>query len=314
MRGFLTRLFLAAACVGAFSAAEQPSASARPADWDCAQTPFFTPHIVPDGELSVLNSITQETLPEDPSVVSTYKLGMVKILPGQFKLGSPASEAKRERFEGPVQDVTIGYAFEIGQYEVTFDDWDTCLAGGGCDGYRPEDQGWGRGARPVINISWNDTQTYMRWLNSVTGLNYRLPSEAEWEYAARAGTVTPFYTGRVIDPSQANFNGQFPYLAGKKGIYREKTLDVGTFDPNPWGLYDVAGNVFEWTQDCWSPSHKGAPNDGSARLDGDCQFRIMKGGSWVAHAFHIRTAKRTRYTTDFRYEDYGFRLARTLAE
>lgn len=285
-------------------------AGGLPADWDCAAGPMGFPRVVPKGELPVPPK--PAVTPENPKKVSTYKLNMVRIPPGTFKLGSPRGEAKRERFEGPVQTVKIDYAFEVGKYEVTFDDWETCLAGGGCRGYRPADGGWGRGKRPVINVSWEDAQSYIRWLNSVTGLKYRLLSEAEWEYVARAGTDSPFYTGPVISSKQANFNGQFPYMLGEKGKYRRKTIPVGSFKPNQFGMYDILGNAFEWTQDCWNESHRGNPNDGSARTDGDCKFRLMKGGSWVNHAYQIRAAKRTRYTTDYQYDDYGFRIARTL--
>ncbi len=285
----------------------QGQAESLPADWICAAGPFVWPRPMPE---SVLKELPKKLKP--PPKASSYKLNMVRIEPGTFKLGSLPSEAKRDRFEGPVQTVTIDYPFEVGKYEVTFDDWATCRAGGGCRGYRPPDAGWGRGKRPVINISWNDAQSYIDWLNSVTGLEYRLLSEAEWEYVARAGTETPFYTGRVIDAKQANFNGEFPYMLGEKGTYRRKTVPVGTFKANPFGVHDILGNVFEWTQDCWNPSHKGGPNNGEPRTDGDCKFRIMKGGSWVNHAYQIRAAKRTRYTTDYRYDDYGFRIARTL--
>lgn len=301
----------ALACSAALVSAEG-GADSLPADWDCAPGLWERPRMVPAGELPVLVKAEPELKPENPRKVSTYKLGMVKIKPGTFKLGSPRGEAKRERFEGPVQTVTIDYAFEVGKYEITFDDWDTCLAGGGCGGYRPADGGWGRGKRPVINVSWDDAQRYIKWLNSVTGLKYRLLSEAEWEYVARARTDTPFYTGAVISSKQANFNGLFPYILGEKGTYRRKTIPVGSFKPNPFGLHDILGNAFEWTQDCWNESHKGNPGDGRARTDGDCKFRLMKGGSWVNHAYQIRAAKRTRYTTDYRYDDYGFRIARTL--
>lgn len=227
-------------------------------------------------------------------------------------MGSPSSEKDREGVEGPQQIVTIDYAFEIGRFEVTFDEWNTCLAGGGCRGHVPNDADWGQGRQPVINMSWDDAQSYIRWLNQVTGLRYRLPSEAEWEYVARAGTTTPFYTGETLTAAQANFNGTSPYLDEPASIYRKRTLAVGSFDPNPFGVHDILGNVFEWTQDCWNERHEGAPNDGSARTDGDCDYRVMKGGSWVTYSEQTRAAKRTQYTTNYRYNDYGFRIARTL--
>ena len=313
LRRFTSNLCLTASCifVGIFFSLHV-TAAVRPADWDCAQTFFHTPRHVQAEEVSVLDHLLPPTLQVDPKGSSSYKLNMVRIQPGSFTMGSSANESKRERFEGPQQNVTIDYAFEVGKYEVTFEDWDTCLAGGGCKGYNPKDAGWGRGKRPVINVSWEDAQSYLTWLNDVTGLKYRLLSEAEWEYAARAGTKTPFYTGKTITSDQANFNGQFPFMTSAKGPYRRKTVPVGSFKPNPFGLYDSLGNAFEWTEDCWNESHKDAPNDGSFRRDGDCKYRVMKGGSWVNHGYQIRAAKRTRYTTDYRYDDYGFRIARTL--
>ena len=240
-------------------------------------------------------------------------LNMVTINPGQFQMGSPSYESKRERTEGPVQEVAINYAFEVGKFEVTFAEWDKCVASGGCKGHRPSDGGWGRGKRPVINISWQDTQNYIKGLNRKTGLKYRLLSEAEWEYIARAGSRDPFSTGHMITTQQANFNGQESYQGSPIGTYRRKTVAVGSFNANPYGIHDLHGNVWEWTQDCWNPTHAGNPNNGRARTSGDCGYRVMKGGSWVNSPYDIRVAQRQRYTTDYRYDDYGFRIARTLS-
>lgn len=249
----------------------------------------------------------------DHSKPSPAKMNMVTIPSGTFTMGSPQSELRRDMNEGPTRQVAINYRFEIGKYEVTFNDWNNCVSGGGCRGYLPKDSDWGKGRRPAINISWNDAQQYIKWLNRVTGLRYRLPTEAEWEYVARGGTKAPFSTGPRISSSQANFNGEHPYGEGaKKGPYRRKTLPVGSFKPNAYGVYDIHGNVYEWVEDCWSPNHTGAPSDGRVRKDGDCKFRIMRGGSWVTHAYQMRASKRLRYTTDYRYDDYGFRIARTL--
>lgn len=245
---------------------------------------------------------------------STYKLNMVTVKPGSFKMGSPRSELERDANEGPVHEVDINYYFEVGKYEVTFEQWETCVAGGGCKGHRPKDGGWGRGKRPVINVSWDDAQSYIKWLNGATGNTYRLLSEAEWEYIARAGEESPFYTGGAITTKQANFNGQYTYGGSPKGPYRRKTVPVGSFAPNPLGLHDIHGNVWEWTADCWNQTHSGAPANGAARRDGDCNRRVMKGGSWVNLPYQIRAAKRFHYTPDYRYDDYGFRIARTLTK
>ena len=240
---------------------------------------------------------------------------MVVIQPGTFMMGSPAGEERRDRNEGPQVEVTIPYAFEIGRYEVTFDDWAACVAGGGCKGYKPSDNGWGKGKRPVTNVSFDDVQSYVRWINKATGQTYRLPSEAEWEYVARAGSTFPFSTtsGMAISDREANFNGEHPYGPGAApGRYLKKTVPVGSYAPNAFGVYDIHGNVYEWVSDCYVAGHAGNPGDGSARTDGDCKARIIRGGSWVTHGYQMRAAKRLRYTTDYRYDDFGFRLARTL--
>lgn len=241
-----------------------------------------------------------------------FDLEMVTMQPGMFTMGSKSSEERRSSTEGPRQDVLFDYYYEIGKYEVTFEQWDACVADGGCGGYKPDDGGWGRGKRPVINVSWDDAQLFIKWLNEKSGGEYRLPSEAEWAYAARAGTETAFYTGDTISSDDANFNAEQSYKGSEPGAYLRKTVEVGQYPPNPLGLHDVIGNAFEWVQDCWNDTHRGAPNDGSAREDGDCSYRVMKGGSWVNHPYQVRMAMRTQYVPDFRYDDYGFRLARTI--
>ncbi|MEM9600664.1 MAG: formylglycine-generating enzyme family protein [Pseudomonadota bacterium] len=239
----------------------------------------------------------------------------VVIPPGQFLMGSPKTQQKRDRNEGPQVPVRIDYAFEIGRHEVTFDEWAECRKDGGCNGYRPDDNGWGRGKRPVTNISYNDAQSYIKWLNAKTGRNYRLPSEAEWEYVARAGQQLPFSTGtgRAISAQFANFNGEFPYGPGSTpGKYLRKTVPVGSYAANSFGVHDIHGNVYEFVSDCYVAGHKGNPGDGSPRRDGNCDARIIRGGSWVTHGYQMRAAKRLRYTKDHRYDDFGFRLARTI--
>jgi formylglycine-generating enzyme required for sulfatase activity len=133
----------------------------------------------------------------------------------------------------------------------------------------------------VINVSWNDAQAYVKWLSDKTEKDYRLLTEAEWEYAARAGTTTPFYFGRTISPDQANYNGEYTYDGGPKGVYREKTTPVGSFPANAFGLHDVHGNVLEWVEDCWHENYSGSPIDGAAwKSGGDCDRRVLRGGSW----------------------------------
>ena len=250
---------------------------------------------------------------------------MVVIPAGSFMMGSPASEEGRDDAEGPRHRVTIGYSLAVGVYEVTFAEWDACLAAGGCAGYRPEDEGWGRGSRPVINVTWEDAQEYVRWLSRETGERYRLLSEAEWEYAARAGTETARYWGESESGQCRYGNGRDaaalkdnPNLAdnpdwtvlcndGYAG-----TAQVGVYEANAFGLHDVLGNVWEWTQDCWNGSFSGAPADGSVWRSGDCSSRVLRGGSWDNDPDFLRSAVRGGIFPGFRLIPFGFRVARTI--
>ena len=238
---------------------------------------------------------------------------MVVVRAGEFMMGSPSSEEGRRDTEGPRHRVTNSEPFAVGVYEVTFSEWDACVSDGGCGGYRPGDEGWGRGSRPVINVSWDDAQAYVRWLSGETDKSYRLLSESEWEYVARAGTTTPFHTGATISTDQANYNGRSTYGSGREGVYRERTMPVGSFAANAWGLHDVHGNVQERTEDCWNDSYAGAPDDGGAWTRGNCSGRVVRGGSWVYGPVRARSADRRWDGTGSRYYLAGFRLARTFA-
>jgi hypothetical protein len=166
----------------------------------------------------------------------------------------------------------------------------------------------------VINVNWNDAKAYAAWLSQKTGKSYRLLSEAEREYVACAGTTTPFWWGPSITPKQANYDGSVePYKGGgSKGEYRQRTVPVDSFEANPWGLYQVHGNVWEWTEDCWNDSNAGNPGDGSARTSGDCRHRTRRGGSWLSYPRDLRTSARGWSNIGFRAVTGGFRLARTL--
>ena len=217
---------------------------------------------------------------------------MIVVPTGSFNMGSPSSEERHSGDEGPVHHVTIAMPFAAGKYEVTFAEWDACVAAGSCNGYRPSDEGWGRGQRPAINISWDGAKDYVAWLSRRTGENYRLLSEAEWEYVARGGTQTPFHTGRTISTDQANYNGNLPYGYGGTGFYRKETMPVGSFPANSFGLHDVHGNVWEWVEDCWNETYLGAPSDGSAWEQGHCSLRVLRGGSWLSNRWLVRSADR----------------------
>jgi formylglycine-generating enzyme required for sulfatase activity len=231
---------------------------------------------------------------------------------GSFMMGSPASEQNHDWDEAPQHLVTIAKPFAAGRFAVTFDEWEACVADGGCDGYKPKDQGWGRGRRPVINVSWHDAKAYVKWIAEKTGKSYRLLSEAEREYMTRAGTQTPFWWGSSISPSQANYDGYFAYGGGAKGEYREKTVPVDSFKPNPWGLYQVHGNVHDWVEDCWRDNYEGAPSDGSAWTAAECRGRVLRGGSWDGGPRFLRSAYRDEHNANSRFNVVGFRLAREL--
>ena len=243
---------------------------------------------------------------------------MVVVPAGSFMMGSEKGDSD----EKPVHQVTFEQPFAVGKYEVTFAEWDACVAGGGCNGYRPSDEGWGRGRRPVINVSWKDAQAYVRWLSEETGEAYRLLSEAEWEYVARAGTRTARYWGEReagqcryangADRTAKRYNDSWTVAECDDGHYR--TAPVGSYAANGFGLHDVLGNVWEWTGDCWNGSYAGAPSNGGAWERGDCDLRVRRGGSWSSTPWYLRSANRFRDTVGNRSYVYGLgvRLARTL--
>ncbi|TVS11212.1 MAG: hypothetical protein EA419_08730 [Wenzhouxiangella sp.] len=235
---------------------------------------------------------------------------MVMIPAGTFTQGSPESEQESYGRERPQRQVNVS-AFAIGQTEVTFAQWDTCVTDGGCT-HVPDDNGWGRGDRPVIRVSWNHTQQYLTWLSNKTGHDYRLPTESEREYAARAGSTGRFNTGDCITTDQANFRGTAPAQGCPTGTYLLQTLPVGSFAPNAFGLYDTHGNVFEWTQDCWNSNYNGAPTDGSAWLTGECNWAVMRGSAWNVHGDGLRSAYRDWSSRDSSNINIGFRVARSL--
>jgi formylglycine-generating enzyme required for sulfatase activity len=201
------------------------------------------------------------------------------------------------------RDVTIAAPFAVGKFEVTFEDWDACVAQGGCS-HRPDDRGWGRGRQPVINVSWDDAQAYVAWLSRKTGKPYRLLSEAEWEYAAQAGSGREAAATRGANI--ANCVGCGSRWDGRQAA------PAGSFAANAFGLHDMLGNVWEWTADCWNASHDGALADGSVRLTGDCSRRVLRGGSWYGYPVDTRSAYRYWSPSDIRYDLIGFRVARTL--
>lgn len=235
---------------------------------------------------------------------------MVVIAGGSFQMGSPPTEEGSEPNEQPVHSVELP-RFALGSTEVTFDQWQACVDDGGCD-FMPADQGWGTGSRPVINVSWGDALAYLRWLSRRTGRDYRLPTEAEWEYSARAGTTTRFPTGACITSAQANFDGRRPIGDCPQTEAVQRTMPVASYPANSFGLFDMHGNVREWTRDCWNDNYLGAPADGSAWLTGDCSRPVIRGGSWRGSERTARSANRTRPSGSFTDALTGFRAALDL--
>ena len=230
----------------------------------------------------------------------------MSVVPGgSFIMGLPTSGPFDD--EGPEHRVTIDRHFAVGRFALTFDEWDACATDGACNRYKPSDQGWGRGRQPVINVSWNDAKAYVAWLSRKTGKSYRLLSEAEYEYAARAGTITAYPWGNDVGENNANCYGCGSQWDNKQ------TAPVGSFAPNRFGLYDMVGNVSTWTEDCYHGGYySGAPRDGSAWISGDCRNRVLRGGSWNYSSSSLRSASRTTMADSVQSSSIGFRLARTL--
>ncbi len=227
---------------------------------------------------------------------------MVVVPAGRFRMGCVSGRDCQDD-ERPVHEVEVG-SFALGVYEVTFDEYERFTRATGRD--RPNDRGWGRGGRPVIYVSWDDATAYAAWLSAETGEDYRLPSEAEWEYAARAGSTTRYSWGDDTGRNRANCND-----CGSRWAY--ETASAGSFEANAWGLHDMHGNVWEWVEDCWHGDYDGAPGDGSAwTRGGNCSRRVLRGGSWLNSPWDLRSASRFRNDADSRSRSSGFRVARTL--
>jgi formylglycine-generating enzyme required for sulfatase activity len=228
---------------------------------------------------------------------------MVVIPAGTFQMGDINGD--RNMWERPVHIVRIIRPLAIGRYEITFEEYDQFAVA--TDRQFPRDEDWGRGRLPVIDVSWEHAIAYAEWLSEQTGQHYRLPSEAEWEYAARAGTKTAYWWGNEILSGMANYPG------GRSRSSEEQTATVGSFKPNPFGLYDTAGNVFEWVQDYWHDNYNCAPDDGSAWTSGGfCEVRVIRGGSWFNPPEYASSSSRYSEYTDCANFNIGFRLARDI--
>jgi formylglycine-generating enzyme required for sulfatase activity len=241
---------------------------------------------------------------------------MMVVPAGPFMMGSPTDEPSYNYTESPQHLVTFAQPFAVGRFSVTVDQWYLCVDAGACSDWRPSPPqvygvaAFGRGSMPAINMSWNDAKAYVAWLSRVTGKRYRLPTEAEREYVTRAGTTTAFWWGSSLTTLQANFDGTQPYNGGAPGESRMKTVPVETFTPNPWGLYQVHGNVYDLVEDCLHDTYDGAPADGSAWATPNCTQHVMRGGSWESAGNFLRSASRQG---DGPWSPaQGIRVARTL--
>jgi len=233
---------------------------------------------------------------------------LVVIPSGRFLMGSADEEEGRYDDEGPPHEVTIPHRLAVGRFPVTFEEWDFAMADGGMKRYRPGDQVWGRGRRPVINVSWKDARAYVAWLCRKTGQTYRLLSEAEWEYCCRAGSMARYSLGNDEEAL-----GEYAWYHENSG---GKTHPVGEKKPNTWGLYDMHGNVWEWCEDGWHESYKEKPEElnanGGAWTTRGGRLHVVRGGSWFNFPRNLRSAYRNGYVAGIRYNDSGFRVARTL--
>ena len=228
---------------------------------------------------------------------------LVVVPAGRFRMGCVSGRDCQDD-ERPVHEVEVA-SFALGAYEVTFEEYDRFAGETGRD--RPNDRGWGRGGRPVMNVSWEDATAYAEWLSAETGARYRLPSESEWEYAARTGSTTRYSWGDDIGRNRANCDG-----CGSRWD-DDRTAPAGSFGANAWGLHDMHGNVWEWVADCWHENYARAPRDGSAwTTGGNCGLRVLRGGSWSSSPRNLRSANRDRYVAEDRFAYFGFRVARTL--
>jgi formylglycine-generating enzyme required for sulfatase activity len=228
---------------------------------------------------------------------------MVVVPAGRFTMGDQTPG--RNQHELPLREVTIGKPIAVGRFPVLFQEWETYLTRSKHRAYNPDDCSWGRGRRPVINVSWLDAQAFVEWLRAVSGKPYRLMSEAEWEYCCRSNTNTSYYTGPVVRPREAHFSG---IELGDA----QRTVEVGGFAPNAFGLFDMHGNVWEWVSDRWHDNYVNGPNDGSSWNSGNSERRVARGGSWLYGGDAARSSCRRWNTASYRSNNIGFRVAREL--
>jgi formylglycine-generating enzyme required for sulfatase activity len=307
--------------------------SERPAERVAERTPERQPEARRDRDNVPLTYQNEISLVEKDRFRECAACPEMVVMPsGEYMMGSPDEESERTSNEGPQHRIKIPRRFAVGKLKVTRDEYETFVnetsyaSGDKCftlEAGRAEER-TGRsfrnpgfeqdGKHPVVCINWDDAKAYLAWLSKKTGKLYRLLSESEWEYVARAGTKTPFWWGSSISADQANYDGNSTYGGGEKGQYRQKTVPADTFEANPWGLYQVHGNAFEWVEDCWNETHQYAPSDDWVRLAGNCSRHVRRGGAWNIPARMLRSAYREQRPALTRGSNLGLRVARTLTE
>jgi formylglycine-generating enzyme required for sulfatase activity/class 3 adenylate cyclase len=256
--------------------------------------PAVTPQPVTPQAATPQSSTTPQAALPAPASPSVVEPQMQRLTGGSFAMGSNEDPSER-----PVHQVTIK-SFAMGKFPVTVQQWNECAAANECAFAAS-----GEPDAPVTNVSWSDAKQYLAWLAQVTHKPYRLPSEAEWEYAARAGTQSKYWWGDQLQPGMANCKNCVAIASAAA----ELPAKVGSFKPNPFGLYDMGGGVDQWIEDCWHRSYQGAPSDGSPWMDAECLSHVIRSGSWKNDASYVRPANRDHYDTGVRYPTHGFRVA-----
>ena len=294
---------LAVCVTGAASAERSTSSSGQKPP---AETPV---QIMPAGIYPLTPEREQALRPKDSFKECDACPEMVVVPKGSFIMGTPITEVDRSKGEDPLHRVTFARPFAVGRFTISFAEWDACLADGGCGGNKGDDK-FGRGRMPAQGINFEAAKSYLAWLSRKVGRTHRLPSESEREYFTRAGTTTPFWFGNTISAQNANYVASTPYAGGPRGVDSKGPVVVDSYAPNPFGLYQVHGNVWEWTEDCYNKRYtEDTPTDGAPWLEGDCTKRMVRGGTWNWSADNSRSG----YRSDSWFgTGNSFRVVRTL--
>jgi formylglycine-generating enzyme required for sulfatase activity len=302
---------LVVALTGAASARPRPVHPAPPAESTQTQpAPLPQQYFAAKGVQPLTPELEQALKPKDSFKECDNCPEMVVVPKGSFMMGTPIAEIDRAKGEDPLHRVTFVRPFAVGRFTISFDEWDACLADGGCDGNKGDDK-FGRGRLPAQGIGFDAAKSYLAWLSRKVGRTYRLPSESEREYFARAGTTTPFWFGNTISTLNANYRADTPYGNGPHGENSKGPVVVDSYAPNPFGIYQVHGNVWEWTEDCFNKRYtEDTPADGAPWLEGDCSKRMLRGGIWNWSPDVSRSGARDDATING--SGHSFRVVRTL--